>query len=148
MKNNKVSRMNMINNGFVIAKDTALNFNQIKGRKITASFNVQTRLENVVVEGNGESIYYALDEKNKLIGVNRVECSKMNMKFKENQVNRISFLGRPDAKLVPPAELTNDGNRLDGFEWREKEKPTKAEILGVKFVNEKVDVKRVFEAKK
>jgi hypothetical protein len=70
------------------------------------------------------------------------------MKFKENQVNRISFLGRPDAKLVPPAELTNDGNRLDGFEWREKEKPTKAEILGVKFVNEKVDVKRVFEAKK
>ena len=88
------------------------------------------------------------DEKNKLIGVNRVECSKMNMKFKENQVNRISFLGRPDAKLVPPAELTNDGNRLDGFEWREKEKPTKEEILGVKFAPKKIDVKPVLEAKK
>lgn len=148
MKNNKVSRMYMINKGFVIAKDTALNFNQIKGRKITASFNAQTRIDNVVVDGNGESIYYALDDKNKLIGVNRVECSKMNMKFKENQVNRISFLGRPDAKLVPPTELTNDGNRLDGFNWREKEKPTKAEILGVKFENNKVEVKPVLEEKK
>ena len=81
MKNKRVSRMYMINSGFVIAKDTAQNYNQIKGRKITALFNTQTRIESVVVEGNGESIYYALDGKNKLIGVNRVECSKMNMKF-------------------------------------------------------------------
>jgi lipopolysaccharide assembly outer membrane protein LptD (OstA) len=148
MKNNKLSRMNLINNGFVIAKDTALNFNQIKGRKITVSFNSETRIETVMVEGNGESIYYALDEKNKLIGVNRVECSKMNMKFKENQVSRISFLGRPDAKLVPPAELTNDGNRLDGFEWREKDKPTKVEILGLTLKNEKIVLKSLLEAKK
>ena len=132
----------------MIAKDTVLNFNQIKGRKITVSFNSETRIETVMVEGNGESIYYALDEKNKLIGVNRVECSKMNMKFKENQVSRISFLGRPDAKLVPPAELTNDGNRLDGFEWREKDKPTKVEILGLTLKNEKIDLKSLLEAKK
>ncbi|CAH0997597.1 LPS-assembly protein LptD [Emticicia aquatica] len=135
MKNSRVSRMYMINQGFVIAKDTAQNFNQIKGRKITAFFNTETRIEQVVVEGNGESIYYALDDKNKLIGVNRVECSKMNMRFKENQVNRISFLGKPDAKLVPPTELTNDTNRLEGFNWRLKEKPTKEEVLGVKFAS-------------
>lgn len=133
MKNRRVNRMYMINQGFVIARDTAQNFNQIKGRKITALFNAQTRIEQVIVDGNGESIYYALDDKNRLIGVNRVECSKMNMKFKENQINRISFLGKPDSKLVPPAELTNDTNRLDGFNWQEKEKPTKEEILGLKF---------------
>lgn len=137
MKNNKVSRMYMINQSFIIAKDTSQNFNQIKGRKIEAFFNPQTRLEQVIVEGNGESIYYALDDKNKLIGVNRVECSKMNMRFKEDKINRISFLGKPDAKLVPPAELTNDTNRLDGFNWREKEKPTKEEVLGLKFADKK-----------
>lgn len=135
MKNRKVNRMYMINQGFVIARDTAQNFNQIKGRKITAFFNDQTRIEQVIVDGNGESIYYALDDKNRLIGVNRVECSKMNMRFKENQINRISFLGKPDSKLVPPDELTNDTNRLDGFNWREKEKPTKEEIIGLKFAN-------------
>ncbi len=137
MKNKKVNRMYMINKGFVIAKDTTQNFNQIKGRNITVLFNKDTRIDQVVVEGNGESIYYALDDKNKLIGVNHVECSKMNMRFKENQVNRITFIGKPDSKLVPPKELTNDTNKLDGFSWREKEKPTKNEILGVKFAIKK-----------
>lgn len=133
MKNGKVNRMYLINQGFVIAKDTSANYNQVKGRKIAALFNEETRLDQVIVEGNGESIYYALDDQNKLIGVNHVECSKMNIRFKENQVKRIAFIGKPDSKLIPPKELTNSANRLDGFSWREKEKPTKEEILGVKF---------------
>lgn len=133
MKNGKVNRMFLVNQGFVIAKDTSSNYNQVKGRKIAAFFNEQTRLDQVIVEGNGQSIYYALDDKNKLIGVNHVECSKMNIRFRENQVKRIAFIGKPDSKLVPPKELTNSANRLDGFSWREKEKPTKEQILGVKF---------------
>lgn len=133
MKNGKVNRMFLVNQGFVIAKDTSSNYNQVKGRKIAAYFNEQTRLDQVIVEGNGQSIYYALDDKNKLIGVNHVECSKMNIRFRENQVKRIAFIGKPDSKLVPPKELTNSANRLDGFSWREKEKPTKEQILGVKF---------------
>lgn len=133
MKNGKVNRMYLVNQGFVIAKDTSANYNQVKGRKIVALFNEQTRLDQVIVEGNGQSIYYALDDRNKLIGVNHVECSKMNIKFKENQVKRIAFIGKPDSKLVPPKELTNSANRLEGFSWREKEKPTKEDVLGVKF---------------
>lgn len=133
MKNGKVNRMFLVNQGFVIAKDTSSNYNQVKGRKIAALFNEQTRLDQVIVEGNGQSIYYALDDQNKLIGVNHVECSKMNIRFRENQVKRIAFIGKPDSKLVPPKELTNSANRLDGFSWREKEKPTKEQILGVKF---------------
>ncbi|MBA4852159.1 OstA-like protein [Emticicia sp. BO119] len=133
MKNGKVNRMYLINQGFVIAKDTSSNYNQVKGRKIEALFNEETRLEQVIVEGNGESIYYALDDRNKLIGVNHVECSRMNIRFKENQVKRIAFIGKPDSRLVPPKELTNSANRLDGFSWREKEKPTKEDVLGVKF---------------
>lgn len=133
MKNGKVNRMYLVNQGFVIARDTSANYNQVKGRKIMALFNEETRLDQVIVEGNGQSIYYALDDKNKLIGVNHVECSKMNIRFKENQVKRIAFIGKPDSRLVPPKELTNSANRLEGFSWREEEKPTKEEVLGVKF---------------
>ena len=140
MKNKRVNRMYMINQGFVIAKDTSHNFNQIKGRNISVLFNKETRIEQVIVEGNGESIYYALDGENRLIGVNRVECSKMNMRFKDNQVNKITFIGKPDSKLVPPKELTNDTNQLEGFNWREKEKPTKAEVLGLKFAPKKAGI--------
>lgn len=132
MKNGKVNKMFLVNQGFVIAQDTSQNYNQVKGRKIAALFNEETRLDQVIVEGNGQSIYYALDDRNKLIGVNHVECSKMNIRFRENQVKRITFVGKPDAKLVPPKELTNSANRLDGFNWRESERPTKAQVLGKK----------------
>ena len=132
MKNGKVNKMFLVNQGFVIAQDTSQNYNQVKGRKIAALFNNETRLDQVIVEGNGQSIYYALDDRNKLIGVNHVECSKMNIRFRENQVKRITFVGKPDAKLVPPKELTNSANRLDGFNWRESERPTKAQVLGKK----------------
>lgn len=132
MKNGKVNKMFLVNQGFVIAQDTSQNYNQVKGRKIAALFNEETRLDQVIVEGNGQSIYYALDDRNKLIGVNHVECSKMNIRFRENQVKRITFIGKPDAKLVPPKELTNSANRLDGFKWRESERPTKEQVLGEK----------------
>ena len=133
IKNNKVYRMQMISQSFVIAKDTSQNYNQIKGRTIQVLFDKTNKMEKVMVDGNGESIYFALDEKNKLIGVNRVECSKMNVHFKENQVKRIAFLGKPDSSLVPPKEFTNDTNRLEGFDWKENEKPTKKDIFGSKF---------------
>lgn len=137
MKNNKIDRMYLRVKSFVVSQDTSMNFNQIKGRKITAVFNQSTSLENVIVEGNGESVYYALDDKNRLIGVNRVDCGKMNLKFVENKVNRIAFVGKPDARLVPPKEITNEEVKLDSFEWKIDKKPTKEEVVGSKIALKK-----------
>ena len=53
-------------NSFVISQDTSKNYNQIKGRKMIADFRAG-KLIKVFVNGNGESIYFAIDEKtNKL----------------------------------------------------------------------------------
>ncbi len=61
LKNNTIDRIFMNVNAFVISKDSLFNYNQIKGRKMTAEFKGK-KLHRVVVEGNGESIYYALSE--------------------------------------------------------------------------------------
>lgn len=127
--NNKINLMNMKGKSFVISLDTLKNFNQVKGRKIVANFTKESKLEKVTVDGNGESIYFAVDEKNKLTGMNRVECSKMNIAFKKNKVNRIAFIAKPDAKFVPPKEINEDLKQLDGFKWRLNEKPTKETII-------------------
>ena len=89
----------------------------------------QTVLDRVLVEGNGQSLYYAVDEKNKLIGLNHVESSRMNIEFSDNKVGRIRFYGHPDSQLIPPKELTPEAQQLDGFRWREAEKPTKRQVL-------------------
>jgi len=174
MKHNHIDRMFLKTRSFVIARDTIQNFNQIKGRQITAFFKTRidtvwalsstipknrsgvknqqirptaatvvsttapfTRRENtvldrVIVEGNGQSIYFAVDDKNKLVGMNRVESSRMNIDFEDSKVGQIRFYGQPDAQFVPPQEISGPKKELDGFRWRTEEKPTKDAVLNYK----------------
>ena len=152
LKNNKISVMNMKGKSFVIATDTLTNYNQIKGRKMVVRFTNDSKIERVNVEGNGESIYYAVDEKNTLTGMNRVQCGKMNMNFAKNKISRISFLAKPDGKFIPPKELREEDKELDGFRWRVTEMPTKESILAritlPKIVMPKAIVKDSVEVKK
>ena len=107
-----------------------------------ASFNGQT-ITNVTVQGNGESLYYALqdaeEDKNKddlieplptfTMGMNKIICSNMKINFKEGKVNNISFYVKPEASFIPPHELEEGDTRLKGFKWRKEEKPIKADVI-------------------
>jgi lipopolysaccharide export system protein LptA len=127
---NKISRMLLKNNSFVISEDTLLNqHNQVKGRTINALFNSENQLRQVLVAGNGQSLYYAVGDDESLIGLNRVECGKMNLQFLDNRVKQISFVGRPDGKLIPPQKIQSGQRQLEGFNWRINEKPTRAQTL-------------------
>jgi lipopolysaccharide export system protein LptA len=129
LKKNKIKLMNLKGKSFVVSVDTLINYNQIKGRKMQVMFTDSARMERVVVEGNGESIYYAIDEKNKVTGMNRVQCGKMNLNFAKSKVSRISFIGKPDGRFIPPKEIKPDDKELDGFRWRLNERPTKESII-------------------
>ncbi|MGA0558348.1 OstA-like protein [Larkinella sp. VNQ87] len=135
MKNNRINKMLLRGHSFVISQDTLQNFNQVKGRTLTAFFGYDRKkdrsdIDHVVVEGNGESLYFAVDDANKMIGMNRVLCSKMTIRFADRKVSKISFYGQPDSKLVPPKELKDSDKRLEGFNWRIAERPTKAKVTG------------------
>ena len=130
--NNEINRMLLKGRAFVITEDTLIKqHNQVKGRIINAYFGEKNKLSQVLVDGNGESAYYAIDDAQKLIGLNRVECGKMNLNFKDNQVQRIAFLGKPDGRLIPPSKILVTERQLDGFSWRVTEKPTKEKTLWI-----------------
>ncbi|MFL5729793.1 MAG: OstA-like protein, partial [Cytophagaceae bacterium] len=67
LANKKISQMNMNINSFIISKDSLKNFNQIKGRKMTAFFK-DNSISKIDVKGNGESIYFALENDTALVG--------------------------------------------------------------------------------
>jgi lipopolysaccharide export system protein LptA len=137
--NNTINKIFMVANAFVISKDTLLNFNQIKGRKMTAEF-ANSKINRVLVMGNGESIYFALDDKDQLLlGMNKIICSNITIRFKEGKVNNLSFYVQPDANFIPPHELKAEDKLLKGFEWKEKEKPLRKDV--VKPRSEKVSFK-------
>jgi lipopolysaccharide export system protein LptA len=130
LANNKIDKLFLRVNSFVISEDSLRNYNQIKGKTLTALFNAKSKIERVNVDGNGESLYFALDDKDSLlIGMNKVQCSKMVIRFVGNKVNKISFITKPDALFIPPHEIEEPDKRLKGFLWRIKEKPKEQEVI-------------------
>jgi lipopolysaccharide export system protein LptA len=129
IENNAISKIFMVTNAFIISKDTLTNFNQIKGRKMTAQFKNQ-QLHRVLIEGNGESLYFAVDEKtNTLTGMNKTICSNMVIRFKDKRVNNLSFYVKPEADFVPPHELKDDQKKLEGFIWKAMQRPKKQDVI-------------------
>jgi len=127
--NGAIDKLNLNLNSFVISKDSVANFNQIKGRKMEGIFD-QGKLSHVDVDGNGESLFFALDEEEiALMGMNKIVCSNMVINFKNNKADNASFYVQPDASFIPPHELKDEQRRLKGFAWRLEERPTKNKLL-------------------
>ena len=140
LRQKAIDRIIMINNSFVASQDSLLNFNQIKGRGMVAYFR-NRKIHFVDVNGNGQSLYYALEEKEIkdstailkitfLTGMNKIDCSNMKIKFVDGKINNITFLKNPDASFIPPHELQEKDMFLNGFLWRENEKPAREDVVG------------------
>lgn len=131
IKNNTIDKIFLIANAFVISRDTLINFNQIKGRRMTTYFK-NKKIDKVIVDGNGESLYFALDEKtNASMGMNKILCSKITIRFQSGKIDNLSFYVRPEASFIPPHELKPEDITLKGFEWKEKEKPKRHDVVKV-----------------
>ncbi|MEO7989763.1 MAG: OstA-like protein [Chryseolinea sp.] len=129
IKNKTIDRIFMVANSFVISKDSAFNFNQIKGRRMTSYFK-NKKIDRVIVEGNGENIFAALsDEDHSLMGVNKIICSNITIRFKEGKVHNLIFLVKPDARFIPPHELKEEDKYLKGFNWQEDQKPKRSDVV-------------------
>jgi hypothetical protein len=139
LMNKKVNRIFMIGKSFVVSTDSLRNFNQIKGRKMTAYFD-KNHIHHVIVEGNGESIYHALEEKEIkkdsmiikitfLTGMNKIICSNLRINFKEGKVNNVTFYVKPDATFFPPHEIKDTDRKLKGFIWLAKLRPRKQDVV-------------------
>jgi lipopolysaccharide export system protein LptA len=122
-KNGQAYALYLKQSAFIASKDSHGVYNQVSGRDMTAYLK-KGQMDVVYVDGNGESIYYAIDkEKHKLVGLNYTLCSNIVIKFDSNNVSKISFLVKPESKFIPPPKITQEDKFLKQFVWREKEKP-------------------------
>jgi lipopolysaccharide export system protein LptA len=108
-------------NSFIISRQDSVMFDQVKGKNMTG-YIIEQQLDRIFVDGNGQTIYYARDKEN-IIGLNRAESGKIGIKFKDGKVFRISFLSKPEGKLTPLPQLSNEDRRLSDFDWKEAIRP-------------------------
>jgi len=108
--------LHLSRNSFIISEQDSNKFDQIKGKEMVG-YIVNKKLNNIEVNGNGQTLYYARD-KEKIIGLNRAESSKISIRFKGGKINTISFLKAPEGELKPMLELKEEDKKLKGFDWK------------------------------
>lgn len=103
-------------------------FNQVKGNTMVGWFK-ENDLRKLHVLGNSETIYFLWEEDKTPVGMTRISSSDMNIFLKDNQLETITYLKEPKAKLYPPERIPADQLKLNGFLWLIDKRPKKKEDI-------------------
>jgi lipopolysaccharide export system protein LptA len=124
-KNKEVSKLIMYNTAFIISRDTLENFNQVKGKLMTAFF-IHNKISRINVDGSSESLYYVRQDDRLLIGVNKAISSSLVVYMDDQQkVKKITWIQKPTNVLYPEKDLPKEEKRLRDFKWIEIGRPLK-----------------------
>jgi len=121
-QNKKPSRMYVFENALSINKVGAAYYNQIKGRTINGYFK-NGNIDFMRTKGNAESIYYAQDEDNKFIGVNRATSDIIDSYFQDKKPQKVVFRSNLVGTTYPMRQVNHEELRLRGFKWLEELRP-------------------------
>jgi hypothetical protein len=80
---NTPDELHLTRNSFIISKQDSGRYDQIKGKEMIG-YITDRQLKYIDVDGNGQTLYYAR-EKEKIVGLNKAESSKISITFKEGQ---------------------------------------------------------------
>ncbi|WP_051316088.1 OstA-like protein [Algoriphagus vanfongensis] len=127
IENEELRRATMTKNAFAVMTDTLFNYNQMKGRRLMAFFDAG-QISRLDIDGNGESLYYALEGDSLNQGINRTLSATISMRFKEGAIQRVNYGVKPDGKFIPVQLVNDETSKLEGFQWRLEEKPDMEDI--------------------
>jgi len=127
--NNKMDKIHIPENTFIISQLDTIHFNQIKGKLLWGYFKDDT-LRRIDIIGNAQAVYYLQNDKKKLKGVNLIESSKLTVNEKKGQLDQITFHKKPIAKILPMRDLNVKEIEIKGFSWQDYRKPkNKADLF-------------------
>ncbi len=122
-RNDEMYRLYMRNTALLISMEDSTKYNQIRGKSMTGYFE-NNDLVRLDVTGNGQTLYYA-EDLGIIIGVNKAECTDLNIYLVDNQVSRVNYLVQPAGKYYPLNLLPSSEAFLDGFAWHDQWRPKK-----------------------
>ncbi|MFD2541159.1 OstA-like protein [Lacinutrix gracilariae] len=129
-KTEKLDSLIVFDNAFIISKDTlGAGYNQITGKTLVGLFNEDNTLKQVDIDKNAESIYFARNEKNELVGIDKSKSGSIKMLFADSEIIELRKIRQVDGKTYPESEFPKNVRKLKGFDWREEERPKSVEDL-------------------
>lgn len=102
--------------------------NQVRGRDIDTYFS-EGKADYMDVDGNAQVVYFATDDHDAYIGVNHADCSRLNIRFEDNRIHRITFVDQPTGTMYPMSDKQAVEHRLEHFSDRRKQRPLSSDDL-------------------
>ena len=123
MVDQKLERMELKGVAFVASQKDSSSFDQMRGKEMTGFF-VENKLDRILVNGNGQTIYYATDQ-DVVVGANKTVCSDLTIYLKENRISRVVYTSKPDGTYYPLSMFPAEEALLSDFKWLEEWRPLK-----------------------
>jgi len=121
-KTNKLDSLKVYNNSFLVQEDTLkLGYNQIKGAILYGLFK-ENELYQVDIDKNTETIYFQRNDKQELVGINKVICSRIKILFEEKQMTDVYYYNNVEGTLFQEQNLAEEARVLPGLNWRGDER--------------------------
>lgn len=117
-----IENMQIHEEAFIVSIEDSGLYNQVKGKSLFAHFK-NNEIYRIDVNRSGQTIYYVRDENQKLMGMNRLDCSNMSIFVDSAGINNIKFYKQPDGVFLPMSKVTPELKLLRYFYWREDERP-------------------------
>src|SRR5690554_5927598 len=130
-KTEKLDSLVVFYDAFLISKDTTSQdgYNQISGKSLIGLFDDQNNLKQVDILKNAESIFYARNDEQELVGIDKAKSGSISIFFADGDIEQYNRYNQIDAKTYPESEFPKNARKLRGFDWREDERPKSVEDL-------------------
>lgn len=121
MKDNVVSKANLISEAFIASQEDTVHFNQIKGAEMVAYFS-NNDLVRYDALGGASMIFY-VEEDSLITMMNQKEGKIISARLQDRKIQRIKYFENLKNNLLPTFALPVEEQRLRGFNWRGDERP-------------------------
>lgn len=122
MNDSTIDYVHVKRNSFSIEQKDSIHFNQMKGRSMKA-FMDNGKLRRVLLEGNGESIFYPQESNGVIILHNLLKSASMELFFSEGKFEKMKAWPAPEGRATPLELLPVEERRLPGFYWYDYIRP-------------------------
>lgn len=128
-KNHKVNKIHIQRTAMAAQLQDSVYYNQLSGKEIIAYVD-SGQLKRVNVNGNAETIYYPVDDKDStIVGLNKTQSSFVVMYLKDKKIQRVVLTTASTGIMYPLTQVSGSELYLKNFFWLEDQRPTSPKDL-------------------